>query len=125
MLEGRDGSLKLDAARTGGSGWVKVNPEHTGFYRVQYTQEELARLISAVEAQELPAADRLGLQDDTYALARAGLVPATQFLELVKAYRNEREYGVRADLSTNLRGTDPRIPQEPIHPQIRASAKRT
>ncbi len=120
MLEGKDGTLRLQAARSGRSAWIKVNPEHTGFYRVQYTQEELARLIPAVETQELPAADRLGLQDDTYALARAGLVSATQFLELARAYRNEREYGVWADLSTNIRGMDHLITQEPFYPQFQA-----
>ena len=118
LLRGKDGTLKLEAAGQGPAGWVKVNPQHTGFYRVQYPQEELARLIPAVEALELPAADRLGLQDDIYALARAGLVPATQFLDLVQAYRNEREYGVWADLSTNLRGMAHLITREPFYRQF-------
>ena len=35
---------------SGGSpeGWVKVNPEQTGFYRVSYSPEDWARLRPAV-----------------------------------------------------------------------------
>ena len=77
------------APANGGSRWVKVNPGHTGFYRVQYDDEEWQRFIPAIESGELAATDRLGLQGDAYALARSRLIPATQFLQLAQAYRNE------------------------------------
>ena len=114
VLEDREGTLRLEQAlpQGGGDAWVKVNPGQTGFYRVQYTDDEWARFVPAIESLELPTADRLGLQGDAYALARAGLLPATQFLRLARAYKNEQEYGVWADLAGNLRQLDFLLSQE-------------
>ncbi len=120
VMEARETILRLERAMPKGDGnpWVKINPGHTGFYRVQYADKEWDGFIPAIEAFELPPADRLGLQSDAYALARAGLLPATQFLRLAKAYRNEYNYGVWADLVINLRQLDFLISQEPYHRQF-------
>ena len=48
--------------------WVKVNPGTTGFYRVKYSSELLDKLLPAVRKMELPATDRLSLQNDLFAL---------------------------------------------------------
>ena len=108
LLSVREGGLRLERALPPGNGstWVKVNASQTGFYRVRYDEEEWARFIPAIESLELPAADRLGLQSDAFALVRAGLLPATQFLRLTQAYQNEQDYGVWADLAANLRQLD-------------------
>ena len=91
----------------GRRGWVKVNPDQTGFYRGNYSAELWDRLAVAVEAGELPSAtDRLGLQNDAFALARAGYLDPGRPLALVPAYRNETDYTVWADLSENLRAYD-------------------
>ena len=83
----RSGSLALGHAPLQNSdAWVKLNPAHTGFYRVSYDEQEWARFIPAIESRELPPADRLGLQSDAYALSRARLIPATQFLRLALDY---------------------------------------
>ena len=117
VLDRREGVLRLERAlpQDNDDRWVKVNPRQTGFYRVQYTEEERSRFIPAIESLELPAADRLGLQSDAYALARSGLIPATQFLDLARAYKHEQEYGVWADLASNLRHLDTLLSQEPYH----------
>ncbi|MBI4233622.1 MAG: M1 family metallopeptidase [Chloroflexi bacterium] len=98
--------------------WVKVNEGQTGFYRVNYQPREWDRLHAAVEALELPASDRLGLQDDAYALVRAGFVPATRFLSLVTAYVNESDASVWLDLSASLRGLEGLLSDEPYHLQF-------
>ncbi|MCZ6891802.1 MAG: M1 family metallopeptidase [Chloroflexi bacterium] len=121
LLSGREGTVTLEPAQ--GAGWVKVNSGQTGFYRVQYTDEEWGRLIPAVESLELSAADRLGLQSDAYALARAGLIPATRFLDLARAYRNEQEYTVWSDLTAGLRQMDFLLSEEPYHGQYQAFAR--
>lgn len=69
--------------------WIKVNAGQSGFYRVNYPTDEWARLRRAVAAGELETRDRIGLQNDAYALTRAGYLPATTFLELTSAYRDE------------------------------------
>ena len=121
LLSGREGTVAVEPAQ--GDGWVKVNSRQTGFYRVQYTDEEWGRLIPAVESLELSAADRLGLQSDAYALARAGLVPAVQFLDLAWAYRNEQEYTVWSDLTIGLRQMDFLLSEEPFEEQYQSFAR--
>ncbi len=98
-----DVSLGPDA---GDGGWVKVNAGQTGFYRVSYAEQDAEALRRAVERHELPAIDRLGVQNDAYALVRAGYVPASRFLALAESYRNEVDTSVWSDLSTNLRGLE-------------------
>ena len=104
------------------SDWVKVNAGQTGFYRVNYQAEEWEKLRSAVEQQQLPAIDRLGVQNDAYALARAGHLPATQFLSLAESYKGEVDSSVWSDLSTNLRGMENLVQDQPFFPQFRSFA---
>lgn len=82
--------------------WVKVNAGQSGFYRVNYPEEEWQRLARAVETLELPERDRLGLQSDAYALMRAGFIPATLYLSITEAYVNEADPNVWRILSSNL-----------------------
>ena len=86
--------------------WVKVNAGQVGFYRVNYPHDNWDRLMGAVEKLQLPAIDRLGIQDDAYALMRAGFLPATLFLSLAEAYRNDGDATVWRDLAASLRGLE-------------------
>ena len=86
--------------------WFKVNPLQTGFYRVNYSSEDWQQLVSPINSLALHATDRLGVQNDAYALSRAGLLPITQFLSLAQAYGNERDASVWSDLASNLRDID-------------------
>ncbi|MEW6440418.1 MAG: M1 family metallopeptidase [bacterium] len=82
--------------------WIKINDRQAGFYRVDYPEELWQQLRPVVQSRTLSAADRLGLQSDALALARAGLCPTTAFLDLVGAYRDETDYTVWSDLSSNM-----------------------
>ena len=48
------------------------SPNISGLFRVQYSQDLLDRLLPAIKNQTLSAADRLGVQEDLFALAKAG-----------------------------------------------------
>ncbi len=96
--------------------WFKVNSDQTAFYRVNYTSEDWGRLAPAISARDLPATDRLGIQNDAYALSRAGLLPITQFLELAGSYSGETDASVWSDLASNLRDIEQLIAGEPVHP---------
>ncbi len=52
--------------------WIKLNPKSIGFYRTQYPDEMLTRLIPAIQSKKLDSVERLQLQSDLFALARAG-----------------------------------------------------
>ena len=117
IMDLRDATLDVP---THGESWIKLNTRQTGFYRVQYEENELAKLIPAVESLELPAADRLGLQADAYALSQACLIPATRFLDLARAYKNERDYTVWADLAGNLGHLEMILAREPYYPRLQS-----
>ena len=125
------GPIVMDAAQTrlrlpaadGGDNWFKVNPGETGFFRVNYAAADWQRLLPAIRSLTLPATDRLGLQNDAYALSKAGLLPVTQFLELAGAYENEDDASVWSDLASNLRDIELLVAEEPCHENYRAFAR--
>jgi puromycin-sensitive aminopeptidase len=104
LLSNVTGSLNVQIPEQ--EDWIKVNSGQTGFYRVNYPMEEWNRLRTAITKLEMPPTDRLGLQNDAYALMKAGYTNATQFLSIAESYVNENNATVWGDLSMNLRGFD-------------------
>ena len=84
-------------------GWLKLNAGQTGFFRVAYNESEWDLLKDAIATQSLEPVDRLGLQNDAYALVKAGHLPATVFLSLAEAFLGETDAIVWGDLAANLR----------------------
>uniref|UniRef100_A0A8B9TX94 Aminopeptidase n=1 Tax=Anas zonorhyncha TaxID=75864 RepID=A0A8B9TX94_9AVES len=66
--------------------FVNVNPDHIGFYRVNYDNQTWTTLSN------LSTASRAGILDDAFSLARAGLVSYSVPLELTKYLTNEEDY---------------------------------
>ena len=109
LLSAREGEIDVPA----GDGWIKVNAGQTGFYRVNYEAEDWERLCGAVADKAFSASDRLGVQNDAYALMRAGIAPATHFLNAAGAYAGEDDATVWGDLASNLRGFETLLADEP------------
>jgi puromycin-sensitive aminopeptidase len=120
VMDGHQAQLDVPG---GGADWVKVNPLQTGFFRVNYSADGWQRLVPPIESLELHATDRLGIQNDAYALSRAGLLPVTQFLSLAQAYRNEDDASVWSDLASNLRDIEQLISAEPMHAAYQGFAR--
>ncbi|MCH7483103.1 MAG: M1 family metallopeptidase [Chloroflexi bacterium] len=121
LMDGTTGSMSLSLDPS--SSWVKVNAGQTGFFRVRYPDDEWERLREAVAALALPPTDRLGLQNDAYALMRAGSVPATVFLSMAQAFAGETDATVWGDLAANLRGFEGLLLDEPCIDDYRAFAR--
>ena len=121
LMDQPEGQLLLEYSADGEptSTWVKVNPGQTGFYRVNYSSEDWERLIPAIRSHELPATDRLGIQNDAYALSKAGLLTVTQFLSLARAYENEDDASVWSDLANNLRNVEALLTGNPARDAFR------
>ncbi len=113
LMEGNILKASLDSADD--AGWVKVNAGQTGFYRVNYDADQWKRLGEAVGSMELPATDRLGLQNDAYALMRAGTLSPATFLSLAENYRGETHVSVWSDLASNLGSFDNLIGSQPYY----------
>ena len=103
--------------------WTKLNPEQTGFYRVRYYSADLGRLVEPIRSKALTPIDRLGIQNDAYALSRAGIIPATDFLTIAEAYRSEDNAPVCADLSSNLGGLDNLLSDENFYGNYQAFSR--
>lgn len=52
--------------------WIKLNGQQSSFFRVQYDQFLLNKLGKAVKELSLPSVDRLGLENDLFALSSSG-----------------------------------------------------
>uniref|UniRef100_A0A8D0HQB0 Aminopeptidase n=1 Tax=Sphenodon punctatus TaxID=8508 RepID=A0A8D0HQB0_SPHPU len=82
--------------------WVKLNLGTVGFYRTQYSPDMLESLLPVIRDLSLPPVDRLGLQNDLFSLARAGIISTVEVLKVMEAFVNEPNYTVWSDLSCNL-----------------------
>eukprot|EP00755_Sulcionema_specki_P011443 Sspe_Gene.7689::Locus_2603_Transcript_1_1_Confidence_1.000_Length_2682::g.7689::m.7689/K08776/NPEPPS; puromycin-sensitive aminopeptidase len=68
--------------------WVKVNAQQAAPLRVKYSTELMERLVEA--AHSLSVEDRIGLLNDTYALAQSGQGSPEQVFQLLKGFSKER-----------------------------------
>ena len=107
----------------GSNEWFKLNPDQTGFYRVNYQPNDLSKLEKAIQNGDINGKDRLGLQGDAYALCRAGYSSASSFLRLARAYSKETEAPVLSDLASGLRGIENLIEESNFHSAYREFCK--
>ena len=121
LMETSESGLTLQPASYGSNDeWIKVNPGQSGFFRVQYSDDEIERLKAPIANLTLHAQDRLGLQSDAYALAKAGRIPASAYLNLVEAYSNENDASVVGDLAAALNALDNLMSAEEFHAAYQA-----
>jgi len=67
----------------------------------------------------LPAVDRIGIQNDAFALTQAGHLETAQALIIAKSYTSETDYNVWADLiQNNLRAVKTVWSGEPNYPNL-------
>ncbi len=76
----------------GASSWIKLNPGQSGFYRVAYSDELWNALVEAVKRGEISNTDRIGLLDDSLALAKAGYMKSSQALDMLSAQEGDKEF---------------------------------
>jgi len=98
LLESHTGTIDAD-----GTDWFKLNSGQKGFYRVRYSDDNLAKLKALVENKELDEFDRWGLQNDLYNLTKVGEVTLDKYLDFIQAYRNEDNHFVLENISDHLK----------------------
>ncbi|XP_031564452.1 glutamyl aminopeptidase-like [Actinia tenebrosa] len=86
------------------SGWLKVNYGQQGFYRVNYEKENWEKLKNQLNTDHkvFGGADKAGLIDDAFNLARAGQLKLTTALDLTLYLVNEKEYVPWSSALNNL-----------------------
>jgi puromycin-sensitive aminopeptidase len=105
LLEKQTGEITLETA--GQVRWLNANAGSTGFYRVAYSAELLARLGKSLSA--LLPAERIGLLADQWALVRAGRARISDFLDLVLAFGDESDHAVLDELVGRLGYVEARL----------------
>ncbi|MES2023334.1 MAG: M1 family metallopeptidase [Patescibacteria group bacterium] len=98
--------------------YIKVNPGETGFYRTAYSRELLLRLVEPVENKSFSASDRLGIVRDLFALSEAGVIPTTDALEFLSAYKNEDNYTVWVEMASGLARLEQIIAKTPAKKEL-------
>lgn len=81
-------------ASPGAEDFLKINPDHIGFYRVNYeeaTWDEIARTLSSNHLI-YTSADRASFIDDAFALARAKLLNYGKALNLTQYLESEEDF---------------------------------
>jgi len=79
--------------------WFKLNAGQKCLYRVKYASSDLKNLKRVMPILE--NTDRWGIQNDLFALCRAGKAQLREYLELVSSYE-EKDFLVLADVTNNL-----------------------
>jgi aminopeptidase N len=92
----------------------KLNAGQTGFYRVAYTDPaDLEALGLLIKQGLLPYTDRWGLQNDLFALVKAGRLPLTAYLDFLGYYDGEDQYLPLVSMGSHLQYAD-NIIQGPV-----------
>src|SRR5438128_977245 len=96
LLSEREARLRAGA----GAEAIVVNAGGHGFYRVRYAPDLLDALLKRLET--LAPIERFNLVNDAWALAVAGLMPLTAYLDLTARFREERDRNVWSVLTASL-----------------------
>jgi len=96
----------------------KINNSQVGFYRVNYDEKLFNSIIDLIKKNKLNDIDKLGIENNLYALARGNYKLINNFLDIIKYYNNENNYLIWADISGNLSKLEflflNKIPQEKL-----------
>ncbi|GAB6019725.1 hypothetical protein CHUAL_001278 [Chamberlinius hualienensis] len=82
--------------------WVKLNPGAVGFYRCLYSDEIMESFLPNIRDKSLPPLDRLGLQNDLFAMVTSGQKSMVDYLKLLEAYVDEDNYTVWCSIGSSL-----------------------
>ena len=114
LMEGRKVQLKPATWDSSQGDFLVFNADQAGFFRVLYDEQLLSRLEQAIKTGRLPAASRLGVQNDAFALSEAGLMPLQRVLSLLRHYATaEQEFAVWSDIVSNLSPLGPLFDSKP------------
>jgi len=109
----------LEFPVTSNTKWFNVNANESGFFRVRYSPELISKLSEGIKSMDVPATERIGLQNDAFALSQAGILPLTEALTLAQAYVNEEDYTVWKDLSEQFSDVETFWDGDPAYPQLK------
>jgi aminopeptidase N len=127
QVEGRrDPSCTVMAAGVpsivGGTGacpaWTHPNAGSAGYYRFALAPPELQALARAYDKLDAPS--RLGVVTNTWAMARAGVLPPEQALKILPLFDKENERVVVEEIAMTLDQMSDALVEDGVRPEFRA-----
>lgn len=103
-----------------GDNWIKLNSNSIGLYRVLYPEALFEKLAAPIQNQLVPAMDRLGVQDDIFALAQAGKTNIIDYLQLLRAFKKEDSYVIWSSIASSLGEVSTILYYTDFHGQFKA-----
>jgi len=101
----------------------KLNAGQTGFYRVDYEDANLTGLGAKVLDGSLQYTDRWGLQNDLFALVRAGRRPLDAYLDFLRYFEKEDQYLPLVSMGSHLQYVDSIVQGDAREKTARAGAE--
>jgi aminopeptidase N len=95
------------------NGWLKLNVDQHGFYRVNYPSENWLALFDDIE--NLKVGDKFGIIDDVFALTFSGDLNMKLTLKLLPYLKDENTFIIWDAVFTHLGRINGLIAKEPIH----------
>ena len=90
------GNLLDDSVR------LRINPDRAAFCRIKFSKDMFNKIIQEIELGKLDATDIWAIHNDLVALTFSGDVKLKEYLDFVKALKNEKSYLVLIDVLGNL-----------------------
>lgn len=104
--------------------FVKLNRGETSFVRINYSPKLLRLLEKPIREKKLNAEDRFGLIRDAFMLAQSGQSSTVDALRLTKAYLDEDNYIVWAEIASDLRTLDNLLFGQPYYESYKAFCRK-
>ncbi len=95
LLDKAEADFPLTKA-TSCPGWIELNADAKGYYRMEYKGELLSSLTTGDVTERLPAIERLELIGNTQAVADNGTIPASDALRVAVRFHDDPERHVLA-----------------------------
>ncbi|KAF1322253.1 Puromycin-sensitive aminopeptidase, partial [Globisporangium splendens] len=111
-------AAKLVCPSSGDGAWIKVNPNQSGFYLVNYSPQGWNALQKPVREKAFNTVDRMSLLNSVFAFARSGVLPVSQALDFSNAYADEPEHLCWKEISANLGFYSALFKEESFYPLL-------
>ena len=82
--------------------WAIFNHMHSGFYRVEYDSAQLENIGMEISRGGLEALDAFGVENDFYALAKAGYADIVDYVNFVLKYCMDADPYTARDIAVNF-----------------------
>ncbi len=99
LVDGKEGKLK-----SGGNAPLVLNAGGEGYYRVQYSADELNKIIAHLD--KLTTLEKASLLSDQFNLALSGQIPVDDYLYFTGAFKNETDPTITSVLCAELNQMD-------------------